>query len=145
MILEKCLPNLVLGYNWDFEVEFNYYAEENNDEKFLNAITKNINSYIKKVDWQKERITVSYLIPELFEDYDSVDFIKFFTTDNLTSLQLNFRDSQNNRLFSFQGFVKDMRNGYNKPYYPIDWNLIVNELEPLTLNVTYQISENKVF
>ena len=140
MLLTKELLDIAMNFRWNFSLEICSHVKV---DKFVKELKENIDSYINKIDWNKDKVTVSFNIPE----YCSADFIRFLIEDNISMLQVDVKDAEEKILFTFQGFVDNLRNGNGESYYPADWNLQIGSehVNPLVLNVTYKISTNKVF
>lgn len=118
--------------NWEFFIKFKENVLENININFLNIINENINYLVNKINWRKEEVTVSYIIPEKLKELDTADLIRFLIENIFKSLRVELKTDEGKELISFNGLIKE------EP----DWFIEFPEnTDKIVLNITYKISQ----
>lgn len=139
MILEKLREfgdiSFMEDYRWDIKLVPVTTHELSKPAEFLSAFADFL---VTKLDIQRDTITLNYTIPSN-ANISSADIIKTLIDSNIWAIQTEFKDSQDDLLFTVQSSIDTSE----KPNWEIQ--LKSDGYSRLELVVAYKVSETHIF
>lgn len=136
MELLKDALDYVSSQNWEYYIMINEELCNNYEPKFLDVLKEKINLLVNKIEWEKQQVTVYYLIPEKLSEYSSVDVIQFLISGLIRSIHVDFYNDKKKKLFTFNGLLERLKTP--------DWHIEFSYDRILTLVVKYDLIQNVV-
>lgn len=136
MQLLKDALDYVSSQNWEYYIMLQEELCKDYDVKFLNTLKEKINILVSNIEWEKQQVTVNYLIPEKLDKFDSVDIIQFLITGLIRSIHVDFYNDKKKKLFTFNGLLERLKTP--------DWYIEFSSEGVLTLVVKYDLIQNVV-
>ena len=136
MELLKEKLNFVSSQNWEYYIMLQEELCKDYDVKFLDILKEKINILVNKVNWEKQQVTVNYLIPEKLDKFKSVDIIQFLISGLIRPIHIDFYNDKRKKLFTFNGLLERLKNP--------DWHIEFSYDGILTLVVKYDLIQNVV-
>lgn len=125
--------NEAISFNWQFKGVVNNITKDMFDEQVI-EFAHNLDQITSKVNWNKNHVIVTYLIPM---NEISKGVVEFITCNGLSGLVANIYDNNNEILFSLSGKITELKDWYI--------NLQSSIKDKIELVVSYDISYTKVF
>ena len=136
MELLKDALDYVSSQYWEYYIMINEELCNDYEPKFLDVLKEKINLLVNKIEWEKQQVTVYYLIPEKLSEYSSVDVIQFLISGLIRSIHVNFYNDKKKKLFTFNGLLERLKTP--------DWHIEFSSEGVLILVVKYDLIQNVV-